>query len=90
MLFGSPPAVRRAPAGWIAAVLYLVSLPLAADVNFALRERMRRVVHRARTYLLFRRRPKLREQLQGELQRLRDEALAIEQQLGERRISEAI
>ena len=77
-------------AGWIAAALYLVSLPLAADVNFALRERMRRVLHRARTYLLFRRRPKLREQLQGELQRLRDEALAIEQQLGERRVSEAV
>jgi glycerol-3-phosphate O-acyltransferase/dihydroxyacetone phosphate acyltransferase len=77
-------------AGWIAAVLYVVSLPLAADVNFVLRERVRRVVHRARTYLLFRRRPKLREQLQGELQRLRDEALAIEQQLGERRVSEAV
>jgi len=77
-------------AGWIAAALYLVSLPLAADVNFVLRERMRRVLHRARTYLLFRRRPKLREQLQGELLRLRDEALAIERQLEERRVSEAV
>jgi hypothetical protein len=28
--------------------------------------------------------------LQGELQRLRDEALAIERQLGERRVSEAV
>ena len=77
-------------AGWIPAALYLLSLPLAADVNFVFRERMRRVLHRARTYLLFRRRPKLRDQLQGELQRLRDEALAIEQQLGERRVSEAV
>jgi 1-acyl-sn-glycerol-3-phosphate acyltransferase len=77
-------------AGWIAATLYVVSLPLAAEVNFVLRERVRRVLHRARTYLLFRRRPKLREQLQGELQRLRDEALAIERQLRERRVSEAV
>jgi len=77
-------------AGWIVASCYVLSLPLAADVNFLLRERLTRVVHRARTYLLFRSRPKLREQLQGELQRLRGEALEIEQLLHESRVSEAV
>jgi hypothetical protein len=77
-------------AGWIVAACYVLSLPLAADVNFLLRERLTRVVHRARTYLLFRARPKLREQLQGELQRLRGEALEIEQLLNESRVSEAV
>ena len=83
-------AVVALLAGWVAAALYVASLPLAADVNFILRERLRRVAHRARTYLLFRRRPKLRDQLQRELQCLRDEALDIERQLGERRVSEAV
>jgi hypothetical protein len=39
---------------------------------------------------LFRARPKLREQLQCELQRLRGEALEIEQLLNESRVSEAV
>ena len=73
--------------GWLAAVLYVVSLPLAADMNFVLRERLRAAVRRARTYLLFRRRPKLQERLQGELQRLTSEALEIELQLTEPRIA---
>src|SRR4029079_1304751 len=42
--------------GWIPALIYLVSLPLAADVNFLLRDRLHRALQRARTYLLFRRR----------------------------------
>ena len=67
--------------GWLAALLYVLSLPLAADVNFLLRERLRRSVRRARTYLLFRRRPKLHESLQQELRTLRAEALEIERQL---------
>jgi hypothetical protein len=73
--------------GWVVAVLYLVSLPLAADVNFALRERLRAAVRRARTYLLFRRRPKLQERLQTELEQLTSEALEIEHQLIETRIA---
>jgi 1-acyl-sn-glycerol-3-phosphate acyltransferase len=74
-------AVVAALVGWLAALLYVVSLPIAADVNFLLRERLRRAVRRARTYLLFRRRPKLHMSLQQELQSLRSEALDIERQL---------
>lgn len=76
-------------AGWIPALLYVVSLPLAADVNFLLRERLRRAVRRARTYLLFRRRPRLRASLQQELESLRAEALEIERQLQATRNAEA-
>jgi len=68
-------------AGWVAALSYVVSLPLAADVNFLLRERLSRVIRRARTYLLFRRRPKLHAQLQRELHRLQFEAVEIERLL---------
>jgi 1-acyl-sn-glycerol-3-phosphate acyltransferase len=75
--------------GWIAALLYVASLPITADVNFLLRERLRRAVRRARTYLLFRRRPKLHASLQQELQLLRVEALEIERQLQIATASEA-
>jgi hypothetical protein len=68
-------------AGWVAALLYVVSLPIAADVNFLLRERLGRAIRRARTYLLFRSRPKLQARFQGELQRLRAEAVEIERLL---------
>lgn len=68
-------------AGWIPALVYVVSLPLAADVNFLLRDRLRRALQRARTYLLFRRRPKLHARLQADLQRVRAEAMEIESQL---------
>jgi hypothetical protein len=66
-------------AGWLVAALYVASLPIAADVNFMLSERRRRAVARARTYLLFRRRPRLHARLQAELFRLRREALEIEE-----------
>lgn len=70
--------------GGLVALLYVASLPLAADVNFLLRERLSAALRRARTYFLFRGRPKLQERLRGELQRLRAEALELELQLGER------
>ena len=71
-------AVVAAIAGkWIAA-FYVLSLPLAADVNFVFRERLARAMQRARTYLLFRRRPKLRGRLLDELLYLRDEATAVD------------
>jgi len=69
----------KALAGWVPAALYVASLPLAAEVNFMLSHRRRRAVRRARTYLLFRRRPRLRARLQTELLRLRGEALEIEE-----------
>jgi 1-acyl-sn-glycerol-3-phosphate acyltransferase len=73
-------------AGWFGATLYVVSLPIAADVNFVLSERLGAALRRARTYLLFRSRPKLRSRLQGDLQRLKAEALDIEMLLEDARI----
>jgi hypothetical protein len=77
--------------GPLAAALYWISLPVAADVNFYLRARLSRVTQRARTYFLFRRRSELQRQLRAELQWLRGEALAIDELLvtanqGSRRI----
>jgi len=77
-------------AGWIPALLYVVSLPLAADVNFLLRDRLGRALQRARTYLLFRRRPKLHARLQADLQRVRAEAMEIEVQLQDASVSAPI
>jgi glycerol-3-phosphate O-acyltransferase/dihydroxyacetone phosphate acyltransferase len=68
-------------AGGLAALLYVASLPLAADTTFLLAERRRRAMQRARTYLRFRRRPKLHAQLQAELQRLQTEAGEVEELL---------
>jgi len=76
--------------GWIPALIYLVSLPLAADVNFLLRDRLHRALQRARTYLLFRRRPKLHARLQADLQRVRAEAMEIEAQLQDAIVSAPI
>jgi 1-acyl-sn-glycerol-3-phosphate acyltransferase len=73
-------------AGWLGAALYVASLPIAADVNFVLSERLGAALRRARTYLLFRSRPKLRARLQGDLQRLKAEALEIEMLLDDTRI----
>jgi hypothetical protein len=77
-------------AGWLPALIYVVSLPLAADVNFLLRDRLQRALQRARTYLLFRRRPKLRARLQADLQRVRAEALEIEARLEDTSVSAPI
>ena len=70
--------------GKLAAAVYLFSLPLTADVNFVLRERLARAVRRARTYILFRRRPRLQTRLEEELRIVRAEAFALEAQLRER------
>jgi glycerol-3-phosphate O-acyltransferase/dihydroxyacetone phosphate acyltransferase len=67
--------------GWAPALIYVVSLPLAADVNFLLRDRLRRALQRARTYLLFRRRPKLHARLRTDVQRVRADAMELEAQL---------
>jgi 1-acyl-sn-glycerol-3-phosphate acyltransferase len=65
-------------AGPLAALLYLVSLPIAADLNFYLSERLSRAVCRARTFLSFRRDPGLHRRLQLELEALRHETLALD------------
>jgi glycerol-3-phosphate O-acyltransferase/dihydroxyacetone phosphate acyltransferase len=67
--------------GGIVALAYLASLPVAADINFQLRARLRRALRRARTYLRFRRDPALQSRLGAELAWLRSEALAVEELL---------
>jgi len=67
--------------GPFGAALYLVSLPLAADISFALRDRLWRVRQRARAYFTFRRDPALQRGLIEELRWLRTEALAVDEQL---------
>ena len=71
---------------WLAgpwwALLYLVTLPLSASWDFALRERMRRAHQRTRTWFLFRREPALQQTLRAEAAWLREEAGAIERGWG--------
>jgi hypothetical protein len=69
--------------GWLAALVYVVSLPLAADVNFVFRERLRRALSRARTYLRFRRDPSLQQALRTEAESLRSDARALDAALDE-------
>jgi 1-acyl-sn-glycerol-3-phosphate acyltransferase len=64
------------------AAAYLVSLPIAAEINFALSDRMRRALQRARAFRRFRRDPALQHRLQHELALLRNEILAFESELG--------
>jgi hypothetical protein len=64
--------------GPMVAAGYLVSLPIAADINFYLSERIRRAACRARAYLRFRRDPELQRRLDGELTALRQDVVAFE------------
>jgi 1-acyl-sn-glycerol-3-phosphate acyltransferase len=65
-------------AGALAATIYLVSLPVAADLNFYLSERLSRALCRARMFLTFRRRPELQQRLLMELEELRRDTLALD------------
>jgi hypothetical protein len=56
---------------------YLVSLPLAADVNLRLSDRLRRARRRARTYLMLRARPALRDELRRDALELRSRIVAV-------------
>jgi 1-acyl-sn-glycerol-3-phosphate acyltransferase len=78
LFYGAQGVAVSLLAGWVAAALYVVSLPIAADVNFVLTDRRERAIQRARTYLRFRRRPRLQARLQAELQLIRQEAAKIE------------
>jgi len=60
------------------AILYLASLPLAADVNFLLSDRLRRAARRARAFFLLSADGDLREALTSELALLRAEVLALD------------
>jgi len=67
--------------GGVIALLYVASLPIAADINFLIRARLTRAIRRARTYLRFRRDPALQARLGAELAWLRAEALVVEELL---------
>lgn len=67
-------------AGPLWAAAYLISLPLAATVDLRFRDRLDRAWDRIRAYFVFRREPRLHDQLRAELRWLRDEALALERE----------
>lgn len=62
---------------------YLVSLPLAAEANFYLSDRLRRAMRRARTFIRFRRDPALQARLWSELSNLRSDVVRLERTLNE-------
>lgn len=70
-------AVAGLAGGWIA-LAYLVTLPVFASWDLRLADRSRRAIARVRAFLLFRRRPELREALLGEIDWLRTEADSLE------------
>ena len=68
--------------GWRVALIYLASLPIAADINFLIRERLVRARRRAKAFLVFRRDPALRNRLVSELESLRADVRALDRELG--------
>lgn len=64
--------------GAIAALVYAVSLPVAAELNRLLAARLARGRERARAYLTFRRQPGEQRSLRAELAWLRNEALSLD------------
>jgi hypothetical protein len=74
-------AVVAAVWGPRVSLAYLISLPVAADINFYLSDRLRRALQRARAFLRFRRDPELQVRLSEELASLREAVLAFERAL---------
>lgn len=56
---------------------YVASLPITADVNLRTRDRLRRALRRARTYLFFRSRPETQDALTIEGRSLRAQAIGL-------------
>jgi glycerol-3-phosphate O-acyltransferase / dihydroxyacetone phosphate acyltransferase len=69
--------------GPVLALVYLSSLPLAAEINFYSSERLTRALQRARAYFQFRRDPGLHVRLAGEIATLRADVLTFERALQE-------
>lgn len=67
------------------AIAYLVSLPIAADINFYFSDRLHRAMHRARAFRRFRRDPGLQTRLSDELRSLRLDVQAFDRALGPER-----
>lgn len=81
LVYAAQGAIVAALFGTLPAIAYVVSLPIAADVNFRFRPRLARAIRRARTYMRFKTEPRLQQRLAGELAGLRAEAIAVEQAL---------
>ena len=64
--------------GRVVGILYLASLPVAADINFWLSERLRRALRRARAFAFFRRHRTLQRQWARELEQLRMDVIDFE------------
>lgn len=78
-------AVVARVVGGLAAVTYLVSLPIAADTDLHFTERMRHARQRMRAYVRFHRHPELREQLCAEHAWLTSEIAELARALGSER-----
>jgi hypothetical protein len=63
LFYATTAAVVAHIAGGVAAAAYLVSLPIATDVDLRFTERMRHARQRMRAYVQFRRDPELRKRL---------------------------
>jgi len=74
MLQGAAVALVAGPWWGLA---YVVSLPVAADINLRLRDRLRRTIRRARTYLYFRAQPAVQDALTLRARALRSEATSL-------------
>jgi glycerol-3-phosphate O-acyltransferase/dihydroxyacetone phosphate acyltransferase len=68
--------------GPLVAAVYLISLPIAAEINLYLSDRLRRAAQRARAFFFFRHDPNLQRSLISELKTLRAEALQLDRALG--------
>jgi glycerol-3-phosphate O-acyltransferase / dihydroxyacetone phosphate acyltransferase len=76
--------------GAVPAFLYLVSLPVTADINLYLSDRLRRATRRARAFLRFHRDPELRLRLAHELSALRDDIATFDRALRAQTIAEPV
>ncbi|HEY4138227.1 MAG TPA: lysophospholipid acyltransferase family protein [Casimicrobiaceae bacterium] len=74
-------AIVAALWGTSTAAMYLASLPIAAEVNFALSDRLKRARRRARAFRRFRRDPALQLRLAHELDLLREDVVAFDRAL---------
>ena len=81
LLYAAQGAIVAALFGLVPAIVYVLSLPIAADVNFRFRPRLARAIRRARTWLRFKAEPRLQQRLAGELAGLRAEAIGVEDAL---------
>jgi glycerol-3-phosphate O-acyltransferase/dihydroxyacetone phosphate acyltransferase len=82
LFYGTATTIVARLAGEVVAAAYLISLPIAADIDLHFAERMRRARQRMRAYLRFRRDPDLRDRLCDEHTWLTGEIAELARALG--------